>query len=860
MTSQNSAIQQDSSLVFIAPFSGEVYPLEQVPDPVFAQKMVGEGIAIEPTSNTLYAPCEGVVSHIHKSKHAIRISSPTGIELLIHVGLDTVKLRGEGFEPKVAEGDSVVAGQVLLEFDADLVATKARSLMTEIIVTNPELVAEFLPASGKVVAGVDSCLNIKLAQAGESKEIDYSHEAWQLSEPVVLKNQLGIHARPAAFLSVIAKKYQAEIEVRIEERSTDACSVVGLMGINSKMGDEIVIAARGDDAVAAIEACRSAIEEGLGEPVDAIPTQVEEVKETPLLLSEAPSEADVKGVGASPGLAVGKLYLLNTEDFEFDHLSKVPDEEESRLQTAVSLVEKNLKQQVAEADSHQAEIFAAHLELLSDPAMGKAAQQEISQGKTAEFAWQTALEQQIEILEKLDNPLLVQRAADLKDIRSRVLAELTQTKMGVDAMHEGAILVVDDLTPSLTAELNKEKVAGIISLQGGATSHAAILARAAGVPYVAGITQGFELLAPDTLVLLDGDKGLIELNPDQETLKSIREKQAQQEQNKARALQEKDQPAITLDEKQIEVVGNIANEADAAQCIEFGGEGVGLLRSEFLFQDRLNAPDEEEQFNTYCAIQKALKGQPLIVRTLDVGGDKPLTYLPLPKEENPFLGERGIRVSLARPSYFRTQIRAILRANALSLVADELCPRGKVRIMFPMVSVLEEVRVAKKVVAEEAQKLNLPMCEVGIMVEVPSTAAMASQFAKEVDFFSIGSNDLAQYTMAIDRGHPKLAGQADGLNPGILQLIKMTAEGAHAHGKWVGVCGGIASEAAAVPILIGLGIDELSVSIPSLPEVKAQIRSLNMAQCEQLAQQALQLDSAADVRQLTQELPQNEIK
>lgn len=857
MTTQNSAIQQELNLVLTAPFSGEIYPLEQVPDPVFAQKMVGEGIGIEPTSNLLLAPFAGTISHIHKSKHAIRISSATGVELLIHVGLDTVKLRGEGFELKVAEGDNVEAGQPLLEFDADHVASNARSLMTVIVVTNPELVAKFNFVEGKVVAGQESCLSLELLPAGQAAANPTSNLPWVKSEPVLLKNHLGIHARPAAVLSTAAKNFQAEVQIRIEDRASDARSVVGLMGLNSKMGDQIIVAARGDDAEAAIKVCRGAIEDGLGEDVGCntnAPAPVELVEEEPLLLTEEASTADVQGVAAAPGLAIGPLFLLNTDAFEFDHLSKTPEKEPARLQEALKVIEQKIKQQVAEADSHQAEIFAAHLELLSDPAVADLADKEIAQGKTAEFAWQTAIEQQIEVLEKLDNPLLAQRAADLKDIRARVLAELTQTKIGLDAMPAGSVLVVDDLTPSLTAELDKEKVTGIVSLQGGSTSHAAILARAAGIPYVAGVTQGFDLLTPEAVVILDGDKGQIELSPSQKKIDNIHDKKRQQAQLKAEALEQKDAPALTQDGKHIEVVANIANEGDALKSVEFGGEGVGLLRSEFLFQERVSAPDEEEQFEAYSAIQAALKGRPLIVRTLDVGGDKPLSYLPLPKEENPFLGERGIRVSFSRPSFFRTQIRAILRANAQSVDSAQ---RGKVRIMFPMVSVLEEVRVAKRVVAEEAQNLGLPLCEIGIMVEVPSTAAMASQFAKEVDFFSIGSNDLAQYTMAIDRGHPKLAAQADGLNPGILQLVKMTADGAHAHGKWVGVCGGIASEAAAVPILVGLGIDELSVSIPSLPEVKAQVRNLSLEQCKELAQKALLLDSATEVRQLSQQFSAN---
>jgi phosphocarrier protein FPr len=299
------------------------------------------------------------------------------------------------------------------------------------------------------------------------------------------------------------------------------------------------------------------------------------------------------------------------------------------------------------------------------------------------------------------------------------------------------------------------------------------------------------------------------------------------------------EPAITLDGHRLEVVGNIGGLAEAEQVPGLGGEGVGLLRSEFLFLERSTAPNEDEQFETYKAIAQALgPDRPLIIRTLDVGGDKPLIYLPIPKEENPFLGERGLRIGLDRPEILRTQLRAILRAAAF----------GKVRVMFPMVGLLSELRDAKAMLEEERQRLGVKPIETGIMVEIPAAAIMAAQFAREADFFSIGTNDLTQYTLAMDRGHPKLAPKVDGLNPSVLRLIAWTVEAAHAQGKWVGVCGGIASDPQAVPLLIGLGVDELSVSLPTIPSIKAQIRTLWLHECQELARRALTLETAAEVR------------
>jgi len=403
------------------------------------------------------------------------------------------------------------------------------------------------------------------------------------------------------------------------------------------------------------------------------------------------------------------------------------------------------------------------------------------------------------------------------------------------------ILIAEDLSPSDTASLDRTRVRGFCTTLGGATSHVAILARSADIPAVAGIDPRVLDLPNGTPVILDGTKGTLTRAPDEEKIKKIRECQQRQADRRAAAMETAHAPAITIDGQSIEVVANIGGPADAGRVIELGGEGVGLLRSEFLFMSRAQEPTEDEQFEAYSTVARALgPGRPLIIRTLDVGGDKPLPYLPIPPEENPFLGERGIRVGLNRPDMLRTQMRAILRASEV----------GRVRIMFPMIATLAELREARKLLAEEQKRLGVGSIEVGIMIEIPAAALMARQFAGEVDFFSVGSNDLTQYTLAMDRGHPKLAAKIDALSPSVLQLIAMTASAAKAEGKWVGVCGGIASDPQAVPLLMGLGVAELSVSVPTIPAIKAQIRALEMTECKRLAQQALELESAAEVRAL----------
>jgi phosphocarrier protein FPr len=382
---------------------------------------------------------------------------------------------------------------------------------------------------------------------------------------------------------------------------------------------------------------------------------------------------------------------------------------------------------------------------------------------------------------------------------------------------------------------------GFCTTRGGATSHVAILARSLGIPALAGIEPAALELPDGSAVILDANKGTLRTNAAPQDVARIKGAQERAERRRKEDLAHALEPAVTRDGVRVQVLANIGGLQEAGQIASLGGEGVGLLRSEFLFMERSDAPSEEQQFQTYKTIAEAV-GAPVIIRTLDVGGDKPLPYLPIPKEDNPFLGERGIRVGLDRPEILRAQLRAILRTGA----------SFKVRIMFPMVSVLSELRDVKAMLSEEAASLGVRLVPVGIMVEVPAAAVMAAQFAREVDFFSIGTNDLTQYTLAMDRGHPRLAPQVDGLSPAVLKLIAETVNGARSANRevQVGVCGGIASDLRAVPILIGLGVHELSVSLPAIPGVKAQIRALNHEACKQLAVRALAAESADEVRAL----------
>ena len=837
-----------ASLILKAPLDGVVVPLEQVPDPVFSQKMVGDGASIDPTSQVLIAPCDGRVTQLHKAHHAVTLTTADGIELMMHIGLDTVNLKGEGFTAKVAEGDQVKTGDPLIEFDADYLATHAKSLLTQMLVTNTERLASLSPASGLVQAGSDDFLTIQtIADTGAEAEAAGRSVS---SEAILIPNATGLHARPAAVLANLAKRFSSRILLTRGDDQANAKSVVSIMGLEIAQNDKVVIVATGPDADAAIDSIAPQLAAGLGDE-GAVPAPAPATTEPDPANAPAPRPRSddpnlLLGVAASPGLGVGSVFQLRRDEIDVPETAAgEPRVERRHLEEAVERAKNELEslqtELRAKADPAKAAIFAAHQELLEDPDLIDIAESAIAKGKSAAFAWQRAYSTHAERLSKLKNAIMAGRAADLRDVGRRVLGILTNHPTEEPAIPVGSILIAEELSPSDTAKLDPTQVLGFATVGGGATSHVAILARSLDIPAVAGIEPRALDLVNGTQVILDGGKGQLRIDPDPaevDRILTLKHKLAEKKQADLAAAHE---PATTTDGHRVEVVANIGGIDDAKQSVTLGGEGVGLLRSEFLYLERQTAPSEDEQAQIYADIAIALDGRPMILRTLDVGGDKPLPYLPMPREENPFLGIRGVRIGLERPELLRTQVRAILRA----------AKGHKLRMMFPMIATIDEIRSVKGLVEEERAKLSdAGEVELGIMVEVPSAAVMARQFAREVDFFSIGTNDLTQYTLAMDRGHPKLGAKADAMNPAVLRLIKQTVDGAHSEGKWVGVCGGIASDPQAVAILVGIGVDELSVSVPAIPAVKAEVRTRSLADCQALAKQALRCDTAAEVRAL----------
>jgi phosphotransferase system enzyme I (PtsI) len=563
----------------------------------------------------------------------------------------------------------------------------------------------------------------------------------------------------------------------------------------------------------------------------------------------------LKGIPVSPGVAISTALFLESTSITTEKKNITKEEistEQQKLEVGIIQTEEQLtrlhQQLLDSVGEEQASIMSAHLMLLKDPAFIDEINNHIQNDLIdVSSAVQVTVDQFVQIFENMDDEYMRERATDIKDIGNRLIANILGKNEEKTIQPEGSfILVSDDLTPSETVTLPRDRVKAIIVAKGGKTSHAAILARSLGIPAIMGIGEqlAIEVATGDSLII-DGSTGEIFINPDAALISAYEEKQKEEQKEKEQLALLKDRKAVTKDGTPIELVANIKGPQDAEEVLEQGGEGIGLFRSEFLFMDRSSLPSEEEQYEAYSEVVKNLGGKPVIIRTLDIGGDKHLPYLDLPEEMNPFLGWRAIRISLSRPALFQTQLRALLRASA----------HGKVRIMFPMISNLEQIQEVKRILEETKKQLADesiafdPDIEIGVMIEIPSACLIADELAKEVDFFSIGTNDLVQYTLAVDRMNEHISDLYDHFHPAVLRLIKMVIDASHRNGIWTGMCGEMAGDLHATEILLGLGLDEFSVSPTLLPKIKHQLLQLSMEKAQQVAQHALSLGTPAEVQE-----------
>jgi phosphotransferase system enzyme I (PtsI) len=564
----------------------------------------------------------------------------------------------------------------------------------------------------------------------------------------------------------------------------------------------------------------------------------------------------IKGIAASDGVAIAKAYLLVEPDLSFDN-EKVADAsaEVEKFQNAIntSKIEltkiRNNAEQNLGAD--KAAIFDAHLLVLDDPELIQPIEDKIKNDQVnAPTALTEVTDQFISIFEGMDNEYMKERAADIRDVRKRILANLLGVELPNPSMiDESVVIIGNDLTPSDTAQLNKEFVQGFVTNIGGRTSHSAIMSRSLEIAAVVGTKSITDEVEQGDMIVVDGLTGEVIVNPTDDEVIAYQNKRERFFEDKKDLQKLRDEESVTLDGNHVELAANIGTPNDIKGVLENGAEGIGLYRTEFLYMGRDQLPTEDEQFEAYKEVIESMEGKRVVVRTLDVGGDKELPYLNLPDEMNPFLGYRAIRLCLDQPDIFRPQLRALLRASAY----------GKLNIMFPMVATIQEFRDAKALLEEERANLKQEGIEVsddielGIMVEIPSTAALADVFAKEVDFFSIGTNDLIQYTMAADRMSERVSYLYQPYNPAILRLVKQVIEASHSEGKWTGMCGEMAGDEIAIPLLLGLGLDEFSMSATSILKARRQIKELSQSEMQELANRAINAATSEEVQTLVKQ-------
>ncbi len=667
----------------LAPLAGYALPLDEVPDPVFAQGLAGDGVAIDPTGEVLFAPCDGVVALMPAGRHALTLRV-ADVDLLLHVGIDTVKLDDRGFEALVADGAAVVAGQPLLKFSLDVIARGARSAVTPILLVPTAGARVTRRVTGTVVAPGDLLMELEVPGAvAAAHGVPDEVAAPGLRRSFIAAFGHGLHARPAASIVAALKPVAAAVTLTAHGRSANARSAVALMSLGVRQGEVVEALAQGADAAAALLALQTLMPTAQAAPQPA-PTPT---GPGPGRGGSAPGSQSLSGVIAARGFAVGVAAVVTAVERAVAEHGADLTAERRALQQAVTRVRAALEQRRDDSSGAAREILEAHLAMLADPEPLQRAELALVRGHSAGFSYRQALRSVAQQLAGLDDPRLRERAADLHDLERQVLAVLAgENPAAAVTLSDRAIVIASEILPSQLLSLDAAKVAGLVMAAGGPTSHVAILAAARGLPALVAMGEGVLHIRPGSTLVLDADSGQLLVNPEAATLAAaqarLQLRQAQHAQDAAHAQE----PAITRDGTPVAVLCNLGAAGEGAAAVQAGAEGCGLLRTEFLFLDRRDPPDEDEQTAAYAAVLASLGGRPLTIRTLDAGGDKPIPYLPLPHEDNPALGLRGLRTSLWRADLFQVQLRAILRTSQ----------QGPCRILLPMVTELDDLRQARE--------------------------------------------------------------------------------------------------------------------------------------------------------------------
>jgi phosphoenolpyruvate-protein phosphotransferase len=664
-------------------------------------------------------------------------------------------------------------------------------------------------------------------------------------------NETGVHARPAALIFQIAKKYKADISLKTNTKTSSAKSIVAILGLGLKFNSTVEVIATGEDAKQAVDEIATAIKNGLGEAGHKAPQQFTSTQNNNFEASKKDTkvydftkEVKASGVASSPGLVMGRTTLFIEEKITYKTESAGIELELKMLSQSFSKAKQHLDEEIKTAtdlkQKVKLQIFQAHKEILEDEELIKTATTYINNNKSAAYAVDFAVNDSIKILQSTENSLLIERIADLNDLKRRLLRIILNIPEISKVYPKNTILLAKDLVPSDIAKFDSN-IIGVVLAEGSATTHVSLILRNMGTPAI--VAMGLEILKiiNGTEIIVDANLGFVVVNPSASLLDDTVKQQENLNKIKAENIVNSKKSAITIDGREIKVKGNVSNGEESIKAFELGASGVGLLRSEFLFFNSAKAPSVDEQVLLYQKAVDAMQGESVTIRTLDVGGDKPLPYVHIDKEENPIMGMRGIRTYFGNMEVFTTQLQAIFKIKPVVLV----------KIMLPMIADVEEFLKIKEIIEFEKHKANISAkIDIGTMIEIPAAAIMAEKIAKYADFLSIGTNDLAQYTMAMDRGNPALASKLSNLSPALLRLIKITVEGGNKYNKSVAVCGAMASELKAIPLLVGLGVSELSTSMRSIPDVKALIRTLNYKKCVEIANKSLDLETAEQVSQL----------
>lgn len=817
-----------TGLEVLSPMQGWAWSLASVPDPAFAQAALGPGLAIDPLDPIVTAPISGVITTLNPSHHAIVIRHDCGIEVLVHVGIDTVEMRGEGFTPFITVGQRVEAGDPLIECDLDLVAHRQFSLASPVVVVAPDGIAlRAMVPPGPIARGARLFVAIP-QQSLPGAAISAAAEEAQAVVTIGLSH--GIHARPAAALARLLREHGLSGELAVGDRHADLASTVALMRGSFAGGEAARVRVSGPGAATMLEQVAAILRGGFAEVAPQLPT------EPTITEARAPAAAgQLRGITGSAGLAAGPAFHHRPPRLNLHEHGADPASESAALAEALRQVESELE---SESDGGAlGQVLAAHRELAADPELRRLADAGIANGHSAGFAWHAASETVANIFAGSGDPRLAERRADLNDLTRRVLAKLSGQPLEIAVAPAGAIVLAADLLPSELADYADCDVAGIVLAGSSPTAHVAIIAAGRGLPLLTAAGSGIEMVPDGRQVVLDANSGLLDYTADSQRIDQVRTAitaaASQAEADKAGAAL----AACTLDGVRIPVMANLGGLDEAISATAIGADGCGLLRTEFLFLERDSPPTADEQAITYQAIRSALGARPLTIRTLDVGGDKPVRFLPGTHEENPALGMRGLRISLAYPELFDAQLDAVLRAARDG-------PGGPVHVMVPMVSGLEEWRAVRAAV----RRLGGDDILLGLMIETPAAVLLSDQIAAEADFFSIGTNDLTQYILAMDRTNPALASKADPLHPAMLRAIRTICLAAAEHDCPVSVCGSLAGDRLGIPLLLGLGVSSLSVVAAAVPTTKRIVRCCHRGDWAMLAVEACNLPGPAAIR------------